>query len=463
MMKLTVLAGMILAAAGIAWVSVVPGESSSSSLDSAPTHLISRGELIVSVTEQGTLESANNTEVKCRVRGSNTITFVIDSGTEVTAGDELIRLETLAIEEEISERTKFYHLAESQVARSAADVERAKLAISEYEQGRFVSELSSLQKDLAVAESRLLNSKNRLKHSRMMSRSEYASELEVEEREFASEQAEMNVGLIKTRIEVLENYTKKEELVRLKGELKVAEATWEADVERALADKKRLERAQEELALCTIVAQRDGLVIYPDGEDWENAPKIEEGGTVNKDQTLLLMPDLTQMQVKVGIHESVIDRLRSGMGSNITLNREVLSGEVTYVAEVAKPAGWWTGNVVKYDTIVSLPSTAEGLRPGMSAEVEIVLARHEDVLTIPTSACLEIQGEFICWVKTSSGAERRVLELGDSSQMFIVALSGVNEGEQVILDPLANVPSAQDEAAASVRNSREQRFGFEDL
>lgn len=463
MMKLTVLAGMLLAAAGIAWVSVVPGESSSNSLDSAPTHLISRGELIVSVTEQGTLESANNTEVKCRVRGSNTITFAVDSGTEVTAGDELIRLETLAIEEEISERTKFYHLAESQVARSAADVERAKLAISEYEQGRFVSELSSLQKDLAVAESRLLNSKNRLKHSRMMSRSEYASELEVEEREFASEQAEMNVGLIKTRIEVLENYTKKEELVRLKGELKVAEATWEADVERALADKKRLERAQEELALCTIVAQRDGLVIYPDGEEWENAPKIEEGGTVNKDQTLLLMPDLTQMQVKVGIHESIIDRLEPGMESNITLNREVLSGEVTYVAEVAKPAGWWTGNVVKYDTIVSLPSTAEGLRPGMSAEVEIVLARHEDVLTIPTSACLEIQGEFICWVKTSSGAERRVLELGDSSQMFIVALSGVNEGEQVILDPLANVPSAQDEAAASVRNSRDQRFGFEDL
>ncbi|XZE56521.1 efflux RND transporter periplasmic adaptor subunit [Planctomycetaceae bacterium SH139] len=463
MIKLTILAAAILVAAGIAWVSVVPNDSIDRLLDSAPTHTISRGELIVSVTEQGTLESANNTEVKCRVRGSNTITFVIDSGTDVKAGDELIRLETLAIEEEISERTKFYHLAESQVARSAADVERAKLAISEYEQGRFISELSSLQKDLAVAESRLLNSRNRLKHSQMMSRSEYASELEVEEREFASEQADMNVGLIKTRIEVLENYTKKEELVRLQGELKVAEATWEADVERALADKKRLERAKEELGLCTIVAQRDGLVIYPDGEEWENAPKIEEGGTVNKDQTLLLMPDLSQMQVKVGIHESIIERVKSGMESNITLNRDNLTGEVTYVAEVAKPAGWWTGNVVKYDTIVSLPSTAEGLRPGMSAEVEIVLARHEKVLTIPTNACLEIQGEFICWVKTRSGAERRVVELGDSSSMFILVESGLNEGEQVILDPLANVPGAQKEAAASLRGSREQEFGFEDL
>lgn len=461
-MKLTVLAAAFLATAGVVWVTFAPDPSDEANLESLPTHIIGRGELVVSVTEQGTLESANNTEIKCRVRGSNTITFVIDSGTEVQAGEELIRLETLAIEEEISERTKFYHLAESQVARSAADVERSRLAISEYEEGRFVSELSSLQKDLAVAESRLLNSMNRLKHSQMMSRSEYASELEVEEKEFASEQAKMNVGLIKTRIEVLENYTKKEELVRLNGELKVARATWEADVERALADKKRLERAQEELGLCTIVSDRVGLVIYPDGEEWENAPKIEEGGTVNKDQTLLLMPDLTQMQVKVGIHESIIGRLASGMDASITLNRESLSGKVSYVAEVAKPAGWWTGNVVKYDTVVSLPAK-DGLRPGMSAEVKIVLARHEDVLTIPTNACIETPAGFACWVQVDSGIERRALQLGDSSDMFIVVHEGVREGECVILDPLANVPEAQEEAAASLPGSRDQRFGFEDL
>ena len=462
MMKVTMIAASIFAAAGVAWVTVGPMPSGDDALDSVPTHTVTRGELIVSVTEQGTLESSNNTEIKCRVRGSNTITFVIDSGTDVQAGDMLIKLETLAIEEEISERTKFYHLAESQVARSAADVERAKLAISEYEEGRFLSELSSLQKDLAVAESRLLNAMNRLKHSRMMSRSEYASELDVEEKEFAAEQAEMNVQLIQTGIEVLENYTKRQEMVRLKGELNAAEATHQANIETALADKNRLDRAQEELGLCTIVADRPGLVIYPDNEQWENAPKIEEGGTVNKDQTLLLMPDLTQMQVKVGIHESMIDRLTSGMEANITLNRESLAGKVTDVAAVAKPAGWWTGNVVKYDTIISLPSR-DGLRPGMSAEVEILLARHTDVVTIPANACLETREGFACWVKTESGVERRALQLGDSSEMFIVVRDGVQEGEHVVLDPLANVPDAQTEAAASLRGSRDQRFGFEDL
>ena len=51
-----------------------------------PTHTITRGDLLVTVTEQGTLESSNNLEIKCKVRGDNTIIWVIESGTEVQAG-----------------------------------------------------------------------------------------------------------------------------------------------------------------------------------------------------------------------------------------------------------------------------------------------------------------------------------------------------------------------------------------
>ena len=449
-MKAVVILFAVVVAVGIAAVTLLPDTAGTPSEVSGSVHSVTRSDLVVSITEQGTLESSNNTEIKCRVRGDNTITFVVESGTEVGHGDILVRLDTLAIEEEISERTKFYHLAESQVARSAADVERAKLAISEYEEGRFISELATLQKSLAVAESRLLNSKNRLKHSQMLSRSEYASELEVEEKEFAVSQAELNVQLTKTQIDVLQNFTKKEELVRLQGELKAAQATYKADVERALADKNRLDRAEEELEYCTIVAKRSGLVIYPTGEEWQNAPEIEEGATVRKDQTLLLMPDLKQMQVKVGIHESVVDRMRTGLEANVTLNRKLLKTEVTYVASVAKPASWWNGNVVKYDSIVTLPPE-DGMRPGMSTEVEIVLARHSDVLTIPTTACIETDEGFACWVQTATKPERRTLQVGDSNDMFLVIHHGVAEGEDVILDPLANVQEAQIEASRSFR------------
>ena len=290
----------------------------------------------------------------------------------------------------------------------------------------------------------------------MLSRSEYANELEVEEREFAVSQANLNVKLTNTKIDVLKNFTKKEELVRLQGELKAAEATHKADVERALADKKRLQRAQEELEHCTIVAERGGLVIYPKGEEWKDAPEIEEGATVRKDQTLLLMPDLTQMQVKVGIHESIIDRVRKGMKANVTLNRKLINAEVTFVASVAKPASWWNGNVVKYESIVSLPQAA-GMKPGMSAEVEIILARHDDVVSVPAAACIETNDGFACWVQRELEVERRSLTVGDSNDMFLLAEEGVEEGERVILNPLANVQEAQDEAAQLLEESDESK------
>ena len=46
------------------------------------------------------------------------------------------------------------------------------------------------------------------------------------------------------------------------------------------------------------------MVIYGEGEEWEDRPDIREGATIREDQVLLLIPDLENMQVKVGIHEA---------------------------------------------------------------------------------------------------------------------------------------------------------------
>jgi len=185
-----------------------------------------------------------------------------------------------------------------------------------------------------------------------------------------------------------------------------------------------------------VKAERDGLVIYPTGRPWERVPEIEEGASVYMGQNILLMPDLTRMQVKFSIHESFIDRMKPGLTARVTLPNRILTGEVSSVASVAWPAGEWNGYVVKYETIVKLPSV-KGLKPGMSAEVEVILAQHENVLTIPVAAVVETsQGNF-CWVKTASGAERRPLQLGDTNDVFTIVETGLQEGDKVILHPLA--------------------------
>ena len=421
---------------------LMPRAGSSSQIGPELTHTITRGDLIVTVTEQGTLESADNTKIKCRVRGQNTITWVVEAGTEVEPGDELVRLDTLVIEDAINERSKYAHWSRSAAERSRADMRRAELAISEYLEGRYLSQLMTLKKDLAIAESNLRTSQNMLAHAEMLAERGYVSELQVEESAFAVTRATLSVDVTKTRIEVLKRFTKAMELETLKGNLNAARARNAADEERSQMDAARRDLAVEELKRCVITAERGGLVIYPRAEKWKRAPEIEEGATVHRDQTLLLMPDLSRMQVKVGIHESIIDRIKPGLTARITLPDKTLGGEVSSVASVTGPAGWWTGNVVKYDTIITLPSV-QGLKPGMSAVVEIVIDRHESVLTIPVAAVLETaEGDF-CWIKTAEGAQKRSLQLGETNDNFIVVKAGLKEADEVVLDPLAAVEEAQ--------------------
>jgi len=316
--KRTLLAISVITVLGSA-VALIPRNSSSQEIDSELTHTITRGDLIVTVTEQGTLESADNTEIKCKVRGQNTIIWVIESGSVVKSGDELVRLDTLAIEDAISERKKYAWWTKSGAERARADVARAQLAIPEYLEGRYRSQLMTLEKDQVIARSNLRTAQNILAHAKMMSERGYVSDLELQEKTFAVTQAELNVEVKKTQIDVLERFTKAMELETLNGNLNAARARYAAEYERNLQDAARRDIAIEELKYCVMKAERSGLVIYPSAEKWKRAPEIEEGATVYRDQILLLMPDLSKMQVKVGIHESMIDRIKPGLAARITL------------------------------------------------------------------------------------------------------------------------------------------------
>jgi hypothetical protein len=74
---------------------------------------IQRGPLRVTVLEQGLLESSDNHEFKSKVRGFNAVLWIVDSGTFVNEGDELVRLDALSIQEQVDERTKYANWSHS--------------------------------------------------------------------------------------------------------------------------------------------------------------------------------------------------------------------------------------------------------------------------------------------------------------------------------------------------------------
>lgn len=417
------------------------------------THTIARQDLNVTVTENGTLESANNTEIRCRVRGANlTIVSIVDNGTEVKPGDVLVRIDTKTIEDNINTQKIAFQNASAALAQSESDVAVARINITEYVEGTYRSELKTKEKDVAIAKAKRESAESVLRYAQAMFSKGYVSELEVKSKQHSLQQAHLELEVKETELDVLNRFTKAKKLQEFQGILKAKEAKLASDVSAVALEKSKIEREEKQLANCVITAQHAGMVIYAENQEWEEKPDIREGATIREDQRLLLMPDLTQMQVKFGIHEARIKDVRSGMPAKVQIQDRVFEGEVQSIASVAKPGGWWNGNMVKYEAIIKFQALP-GLKPGMSAKVEVSLSQHKNVETIPVAAVVEQDERYYCWVVTASGMERREVEIGDADDQFLVAKAGVKEGDVVAVNPLAYLEDAQREALRPIRRN----------
>jgi len=395
------------------------------------------------------------------VKGGSTVLWVIETGTMVKPGDELVKLDQSQIEDKILQQKIVYENALANKITAESDVAVAKTSVTEYLEGTYQEEKSKVEKEIFEAEQALRKAELSLQSALRLTAKGVVKDLQLEGEQFAVDSARKDLELKKTRLESLEKYNKVKSLQELQSKLRAAEAKL-ASFEASLSlEEARLEREKKQLENCVIRADTDGMVIFPSMAAWKDTPDIAEGAVVREQQTLLMIPDVTQMQVKVGIHESKVDRLKLGMKAKVQLQELVLEGEVSEIAEVTRPAGWWTGNLVKYDTIIKLPlSTA--LKPGMSAIVDIVLAEHKDVLTLPVAAIIQgAEGTYYCWTQSSEGVRKRAIRIGDTNDQFTVVLDGVNEGDDVILNPLSFIEEAQD-IALQFEQQRTQTRGAKD-
>jgi len=447
----------------VLYVTVQGSESLRGFFSTAPaprlTHAVAIGDLDVTITEQGTVQSAENAEIKCRVRGFSTVTYIIEAGSEVQEGELLVQLDTKRVEDAISKHTTESHTARATLERSIADLKQSELAEDAYLQGEYKTRLQRLSRELQTAQSNLARAEKILGNSRKMFNEGYKTLLEVESDEFTVTQATLELEVKETELSVLEKYTKNMRLETIRGNLAAAKSKKEADQSGLAMDEGRRDRAINELEHCVIKATKPGMVIYPSAAAWKDTPDVTVGASVRRDQTLLLMPDLTKMQVKVGIHESIIDRVHLGMEARVTLANGEMVGKVSSVASVAQPAGWWTGNIVKYDVIVDIPSR-EDLKPGMTAEVDLLLASYQQVLTAPVAAVADTADGVFCWVEQNGDYVKRSVLLGDGNDIFVIVSQGLEPGDEVVLAPVALLKDSEldaDSPAESATNELPQQ------
>jgi RND family efflux transporter MFP subunit len=458
------------------WKWGLPGSQDSDVLAAS----VIRGDLSITVSERGELESAQSVQVVCEIEGGGRLVTIVTEGKKVKKGDEVARFDTDALMKSIAEQGVKCEQAdgkvksaeselevqknkeEGEVAKSELALKLADIDLESYgdDEGEYTVELEKRKatlelgkKELKEAEDNLSFTRGLIKKGLMQLEQERVLKLAVDGKASSVKQQEAD-------LKVLEKFTKKRKLTELDAKAKdagrelgrtkksQAAATEKAAGEVTAAKKTAeleglyLSRLNAQLEKCLVKAPEDGIVIYSNTRYWDEASHIRPGGQLHFQQPIFTLPDLNKMQVKLKIHESVVKKVIQGQTATLqieALPNQVLHGKVVSVASVAQVEPW-RGNAVKeYDAIVSiddLPRDA-GLRPNMSADVKILIKTLEDVLTVPVQAVTEWEGEHVCYVVHSSQIEKRKVKVGESNETRIQLLAGLSEGERVALDARA--------------------------
>lgn len=428
------------------------GSSSSLNANGALTHTVSKGRLLVTVVAAGNMESAKNIEVKCQVAGGTSILKIVPEGTEVEAGESLVTLDSSTIEDQLNAQKISLGKAQASKIQAEENFAAAEIAVQEYAEGTYVKELQIAEANINIAQENLRSSENLLEHTRKMSRKGFTTSLQVEADEFAVERSKLELDSAKTAKDVLEKFSRRKMLKELEAKREAAGALVKSEQAAFNLEQSKLSRLERQLNNCEIKAPQNGIVIYANdqgggrGFSSNSGVKIEEGATVRESQTILRLPDLSNMQVKMTVHESKVERLKVGMPANVKISDREFQGKIISIANQPEPGSWMSANLKEYATIVKIDGEAEGLKPAMTAEVEVLIADLTDVLTVPVSCVVEQGGKFNAWVVNGPGKfERRPLTVGLTNDRVFEIKDGLKEGDVVLLNPKAMVEEARKE------------------
>jgi HlyD family secretion protein len=420
------------------------------------TDIVRRGLLRVTVNDDGNVESASNIDLKCEVDGGSQILWIAPLGAEVKKGDVLVRLNSSVVQEEITEQRIIFERANAELIRAETDLAVAAISLKEYEEGTFVKEQQTADANIVIARENLKSAENLAAHNERMFRKGYINRLQLEASEFAVERAKLDLDTMMTSKQVLVEFTRPKMVKELRSKQSAAEATFAAAKAAAELEKFKLDELNVQLEKCSIKAPQDGMVVYANQRDGrgrgDSASAIEEGAQVREMQSIIQLPDLSRMQVNSLIHETKVDKIRAGMPATIRIRGKELVGGVKFVNNQPEPGNWFSSDVKEYAAKISIERIPEGvvLKPGMTAEVEILVREIADALQVPLMAVVQEGLESVCYVKTPEKVDRRKVTIGDANTSFLEITEGLAKGEEVILNPRSCVVEAKERGEQSL-------------
>jgi HlyD family secretion protein len=433
------------------------------------------GDLQITVTENGYLKATKSENLQPKYDGQNTITWLIDEGSEVEEGDLLCEFDATNLENELEESQNrlIQYEAELEAAQANLSIQRrdneaaiekaelglevAKLELRRYNDGEYPNTMRKNLLAVEKAESELQRATEAFEQVPSLFEEGFLTSIQVEEERIRLREAQINLENAEKELELYETLTRPMELKQKEAKVRDAERDLETARQRAETNikekearvsqhdrhvkstKSRIEEHERDIGYMKMTAPRPGIVIYGDPKNTWMVNQIKLGNTIWQGVTVITLPDLSEMQVLINVHEADIDLLEVGQPCTITLDTykgKVFKGEVTDVASVASSGRWGDQTNKQFKVEVSMADLDTELRSGITAKVEVLVEELENVLHVPIHAVFMDGEDFVCFQPDEGAFKRRTVEIGKRNAHYVVIESGLEPGEKVLLfDP----------------------------
>jgi len=240
------------------------------------------------------------------------------------------------------------------------------------------------------------------------------------------------------------------------------------ELAQAEAGRKRIREDLEKTVICSPI---DGVISRLAAKQGE----VVVTGTMNNPGTVIMtISDMSRMQVRARVDEVDVPLVRANQPSLIYLqaeqDRPVPARVVRVASKGTRPAG---RDVVTFETLLEVLSNDARIKPGMTANVEIEVAKKDDAITVPVEAVVhrmrkdlpeavvktfdekqreleiserarEAQYIKVVYVMEEEKARVRLVEPGIADTRRVELMDGVGLEDSVIIGPYRSLDQLED-------------------
>lgn len=369
---------------------------------------VERSSIRTTISTNGKIEPAQNFEAHAPV--STTVRrLLVREGDHVKKGQLLLQLDD-------SE-------ARSQAARAQAQVKGAQSDVQAIELGGSQEELLTLQTQLVKAKTDGDAAQRSLDALRRLQQKGAASVGEVKEAENNLQRAQADFDLLQQKQK--DRYSKPE-VDKVEAQKSQAQAAYDA--------------AEDVLQRSNVAAPFDGVVyLLP----------VKQGGFVQAGDLLLQEADLSHLIVRAYVDEPDIGRLVKGQKTEITWDAipgRTWSGTVATLPATVKLRG--TRNVG--EATIALDNEDYKLLPNVNVSVSIIIAQHDNALTIPREALRQDDAKPYVYQIVEDKLRRHEVTVAASNLTRVEVSSGLSDKDVVALNSTSALKSLRDGSPVKV-------------